>query len=259
MLQVDLTSSNVDSLANDKTVGEEGHITIQKEGREEGFRSRKNSTFEEQVIAGSKPENSGEPGQTIKKEPRQYPVGPTGSGKRPLEQPRVQDHSQRLDDTRIDVQTVLETEGQSHVHNTGGSTDIPEDLNHDRKIPYQHQNVRVGRSPWTISTPRPKIDPHGFKDPLINSFYRDVWTAVAAHNVSSMRMHLVPACLILRTKRYRPKSSVRSSVAPRTIWLRRGSNTKSSTNTKKGLASLSREIQLQRPPVPKRLKHHRRQ
>lgn len=37
---------------------------------------------------------------------------------------------------------------------------------------------------WSLPTPTPKINPQGFEDPISDSFWKKVWLACAAHNVS---------------------------------------------------------------------------
>jgi len=36
---------------------------------------------------------------------------------------------------------------------------------------------------WTLPTPTPKVDPHGFEDPISDKFWKKVWMACAVHNV----------------------------------------------------------------------------
>jgi phospholipase D1/2 len=38
---------------------------------------------------------------------------------------------------------------------------------------------------WTLPTPKPRVDPDGFEDPISDAFWKDVWVASAAHNVRS--------------------------------------------------------------------------
>ena len=37
---------------------------------------------------------------------------------------------------------------------------------------------------WTLPTSTPKVDPHGFEDPISEKFWKKVWMACAVHNVS---------------------------------------------------------------------------
>ena len=36
---------------------------------------------------------------------------------------------------------------------------------------------------WTLPTRTPKVDPHGFEDPICDEFWKKVWIACAVHNV----------------------------------------------------------------------------
>ena len=38
---------------------------------------------------------------------------------------------------------------------------------------------------WTLPTPTPKVDPHGFEDPISDEFWKKVWMGCAVHNVGS--------------------------------------------------------------------------
>lgn len=53
-----------------------------------------------------------------------------------------------------------------------------------RKTLRKHLGAKVGMSPWSMPTPTPKINPNRFHDPLDDTFWKDMWVAVAVHNVS---------------------------------------------------------------------------
>ena len=48
----------------------------------------------------------------------------------------------------------------------------------------EHLNAKVG-SKWTMPTPTPSVDPHGFDDPICDKFWKETWMACAVHNVSA--------------------------------------------------------------------------
>ena len=48
----------------------------------------------------------------------------------------------------------------------------------------KHLNAKVG-SKWTMPTPTPNVDPHGFDDPICDKFWKETWMACAVHNVSA--------------------------------------------------------------------------
>jgi phospholipase D1/2 len=53
-----------------------------------------------------------------------------------------------------------------------------------RKTLRKHLNAKVGMSPWSMPTPTPIVNPNRFHDPLDDKFWKDMWVAVAVHNVS---------------------------------------------------------------------------
>ena len=46
---------------------------------------------------------------------------------------------------------------------------------------------------WTLPTPTPKVDPHGFEDPISDEFWKKVWMACAVHNVGESSSNLLSA------------------------------------------------------------------
>jgi phospholipase D1/2 len=42
---------------------------------------------------------------------------------------------------------------------------------------------KLGDKTWTLPTPKPHVDPQGFKDPITDEFWLNVWAASAVHNV----------------------------------------------------------------------------
>jgi phospholipase D1/2 len=55
-----------------------------------------------------------------------------------------------------------------------------------RNLLRKHLSAGIGAKPWTVPTPAPEIDPHGFQDPVCDDFFKDVWVAAAVHNVSGV-------------------------------------------------------------------------
>lgn len=74
-----------------------------------------------------------------------------------------------------------------------------------RMLLRQHLTVPYGTKNWTIPTPAPIIDPHGFDDPISDHFFKDVWIAAAVHNTEIYRQvfHAVPDDLITTWKQYK--------------------------------------------------------
>jgi phospholipase D1/2 len=63
-----------------------------------------------------------------------------------------------------------------------------------RTLLRKHLGVRLGTKNWTLPTPGPIVDPHGFDDPICDEFWRDVWISAAVHNTEIYRQvfHAVP-------------------------------------------------------------------
>jgi phospholipase D1/2 len=63
-----------------------------------------------------------------------------------------------------------------------------------RALLRKHLSVKLGTKNWTLPTPAPVIDPHGFEDPVCDKFFKDVWIAAAVHNTEIYRQvfHAVP-------------------------------------------------------------------
>ncbi|GAA5906624.1 hypothetical protein JCM6882_008077 [Rhodosporidiobolus microsporus] len=66
------------------------------------------------------------------------------------------------------------------------------------------KNLRE-RGAYTIPLAAPKIDPYGFTDPLVDSFYKDVWLAAAVRNTQIYRkvFRCMPDDLVQTWKQYR--------------------------------------------------------
>jgi len=52
-----------------------------------------------------------------------------------------------------------------------------------RSLLRKHLGSKLGSKTWTLPTPRPKVDPEGFDDPVSDAFWKNVWVASAVHNV----------------------------------------------------------------------------
>jgi phospholipase D1/2 len=47
----------------------------------------------------------------------------------------------------------------------------------------KYLNADLRSKTWALPVPAPNVDPHGFDDPLADSFWKDMWVASAVHNV----------------------------------------------------------------------------
>ncbi|KIK69659.1 hypothetical protein GYMLUDRAFT_992337 [Collybiopsis luxurians FD-317 M1] len=64
---------------------------------------------------------------------------------------------------------------------------------------------KFGNKVWALPTPRPKVDPQGFDDPVCDDFWMNVWVASAVHNTEIFRkvFHAVPDDLVTTWKQYK--------------------------------------------------------
>ncbi|KAJ7163385.1 phospholipase D [Mycena filopes] len=69
----------------------------------------------------------------------------------------------------------------------------------------RHMAAKLGNKTWTLPTPRPKVDPNGFEDPISDEFWKNVWVASAAHNTEIYRkvFHAIPDDLVTTWKQYK--------------------------------------------------------
>ncbi|CCO37404.1 hypothetical protein BN14_11560 [Rhizoctonia solani AG-1 IB] len=74
-----------------------------------------------------------------------------------------------------------------------------------RNLLRKHLSAGIGAKPWTVPTPAPEIDPHGFQDPVCDDFFKDVWVAAAVHNTEIYRkvFHCTPDDLVTTWKQYK--------------------------------------------------------
>ncbi|KAJ7134494.1 hypothetical protein C8R44DRAFT_770608 [Mycena epipterygia] len=74
-----------------------------------------------------------------------------------------------------------------------------------RSILRRHLAAKLGSKTWTLPTPRPKVDPNGFEDPICDEFWKNVWVASATHNTEIYRkvFHAIPDDLVTTWKQYK--------------------------------------------------------
>ncbi|KAG9102619.1 Phospholipase D1 [Ceratobasidium sp. 370] len=106
-----------------------------------------------------------------------------------------------------DASTSPQTDDQPPHARSGEKDFTPEEQGavHARSLLRKHLSVSVGTKPWTVPTPAPNIDPHGFKDPVCDEFFKDVWVATAVHNTEIYRkvFHCTPDDLVTTWKQYK--------------------------------------------------------
>nr|XP_018262600.1 phospholipase D [Kwoniella dejecticola CBS 10117]OBR84758.1 phospholipase D [Kwoniella dejecticola CBS 10117] len=82
--------------------------------------------------------------------------------------------------------------------------EVPEAIQ-ARKTLRKHLNAKVQLSPWNMPTPTPKINPNRFHDPLDETFWKDMWVAVAVHNTEIFRkvFRCIPDDLVTSWAQYK--------------------------------------------------------
>ena len=70
------------------------------------------------------------------------------------------------------------------VSGKNDATATEEKAVHARAEIRKHLSTKFNPKIWTLPTPTPKVDPHGFEDPISDEFWKKVWMACAVHNVS---------------------------------------------------------------------------
>jgi phospholipase D1/2 len=99
--------------------------------------------------------------------------------------PQARTHDRDLFGAPADASTSAKTDNQP-PHARSGVDDASEEENAApgaRSILRKHLAAKLGSKAWTLPTPRPKVDPNGFEDPICDEFWKNVWVASAAHNV----------------------------------------------------------------------------
>lgn len=69
----------------------------------------------------------------------------------------------------------------------------------------KHISTKHNPKVWSLPTPTPNVDPHGFEDPISDEFWEKVWEACAVHNTEIYRkvFHAVPDDLVTTWKQYK--------------------------------------------------------
>jgi len=73
------------------------------------------------------------------------------------------------------------------VSGKNDATGTEEKAAHARAEIRKHLSAKFNPKTWTLPTATPRVDPHGFEDPISDEFWKKVWMACAVHNVSGSR------------------------------------------------------------------------
>lgn len=194
-----LASNQAGHGAGDQTLTEE-RKTFTRDGQEEtGFASAVIPTLEEKTVAANPPQQSkteDEPPQVGDKldENNGQVQGSNDTADTEATTTETQPSQARTVDGELfgapaGASSSAKTDDEV-PHSRSGIDDADEE---EQAAPDARANIRrhlgskLGNKTWTLLTPKPKIDPQGFEDPISNEFWKNVWVASAVHNVCCNR------------------------------------------------------------------------
>lgn len=111
--------------------------------------------------------------------------------------------------TAPDSQSQSPSQSQSQSRSRSESTSYSSKANemsvNRNKVTTQLRKNLKEKNVYSIPVAAPVIDPHRFSDPLIDSFYKDMWLAAAVRNTQAFRkvFRCVPDDLVQTWKQYR--------------------------------------------------------
>ena len=173
MRKTGLKTKSADATAPDEALEEE-RKTFNLEGEEEhGFTSSVVPTLEEKLIAETY--LNGDADGDIIEDIAEDPAEATADGE-------LMGAPANTDPTRDD--RVPGTRPEDH-------TEIEEQAVGARGAIRRQLGSRLSTKTWTVPTPTPHVDPHGFEDPVCEQFWKRTWVACAVHNVSAFSKQLI--------------------------------------------------------------------
>jgi phospholipase D1/2 len=190
-------STTAPKTAGDDSLDEE-RKTFTRDGKKEpGFASAIVPTLEEKTVAEHRPPKSqiddapdgDEPQDNntqAKSEDRAPETSAQNGGTKANDdppQPRVE--GGELFGAPADASKSPETDDQP-PHARSGIDDANEEEQAApgvRSTLRKHLASKFGSKTWTLPTPKPRVDPQAFEDPISDAFWKNVWVASASHNV----------------------------------------------------------------------------
>ncbi|KAG2065325.1 phospholipase D [Suillus decipiens] len=99
----------------------------------------------------------------------------------------------------------LQTDNESHLESGANDPDELKATLGNKVLLRKRLASKVSNKTWAVPTPAPHVDPEGFEDPISDAFWKNVWSACAAHNTEIYRkvFHAVPDNLIATWKQYK--------------------------------------------------------
>ncbi|KIM21517.1 hypothetical protein M408DRAFT_80444 [Serendipita vermifera MAFF 305830] len=181
---------------------EEERQTYGLDGQKEyGFASSKVATLEEKTVAEKRPkETSGDKPLLEALEKGEVPPSPLGQGTTPGRTKEGEQYGAPADAMPNDNEPP-----HARSPSREDATDQERGAARARTLLRKHLGVKLGTKNWTLPTPAPVIDPHGFDDPICDEFWKDVWISAAVHNTEIYRQvfHAVPDDLVTTWKQYK--------------------------------------------------------
>lgn len=181
---------------------EEERQTYGLDGQKEyGFASSKVATLEEKTVAEKRPkETSGDKPLLEALEKGEVPPSPLGQGTTPGRTKEGEQYGAPADAMPNDNEPP-----HARSPSREDATDQERGAARARTLLRKHLGVKLGTRNWTLPTPAPVIDPHGFDDPICDEFWKDVWISAAVHNTEIYRQvfHAVPDDLVTTWKQYK--------------------------------------------------------
>lgn len=186
--------------ADDEVIEKERQTYTRSGKTEPGFASAIVPTLEEKMVMEQRNSSVTELGDDS---PRSSEASTLQDG---VPQARTKD-GKELFGAPADASTSPQTDNQP-PHGRSGIDDANEE---ERAAPgaraavRKHLASKLGSKVWTLPTRKPQIDPHGFEDPVVDSFWKDIWVATAVHNTEIFRkvFHAIPDDLVTTWKQYR--------------------------------------------------------
>lgn len=181
-------------------------MTFTHEGEEvPGFASSQVPTMEEKMILEHRPPSSQAEEKPILDSGIVTRDASTSNGGPP--EAKVSDGSGEKFGAPADASKDAQTDDEP-PHARSGETDATKEDEAAvaaRKVVRQHLTAPLGSKYWTLPTPGPDVDPHGFQDPVCDKFWKNVWVASAVHNTEIYRkvFHSIPDDSVTTWKQYK--------------------------------------------------------
>lgn len=219
---------------SDKSLREEREMIDRDGQRKPGFAGSVIPTVEEQVVAEHQAEMTDKQKMgTVHEEGEdetQAEAGgaPDAAGDDPNSAGRVKDGSGEKYGAPADASKDITTDDEPpHVGQNGTAADAAEKAAIPaRESLRRHLSNSADAKESSLPTPKAAgVDPNGFEDPLVDTFYKDVWMKTAVRNVGFFPC--IRLTVLASNLSHRRRSIVKSSIRFPMTWSPHGSNTRS--------------------------------